>query len=105
MIQSTSQLLLSCSRYWTAKMKSCIALVFAVMFACVYLSQTMPDECVRRCTKEYAPVCGSDGITYNNACILRSENECHHRDVRVEYEGVCVQTSTMSQSSSNPPEL
>ncbi|XP_071500913.1 LOW QUALITY PROTEIN: serine protease inhibitor dipetalogastin-like [Diadema antillarum] len=48
------------------------------------------DPCFRRCTRYYAPVCGSDGETYYSICVLYSI-KCHRKDpnLQVAYEGRC----------------
>ncbi|CAG9581467.1 unnamed protein product [Danaus chrysippus] len=42
-----------------------------------------------KCSNEFAPVCGSDGISYGNRCKLQLESCRHRRHVQVLYDGPC----------------
>ncbi|XP_037657395.1 serine protease inhibitor Kazal-type 5, partial [Choloepus didactylus] len=46
------------------------------------------------CPKNYQPVCGDDGQTYNNPCMLCHENLMNQTNVRIRSEGKCEKNST-----------
>ncbi|XP_021439266.2 serine protease inhibitor Kazal-type 1 [Oncorhynchus mykiss] len=41
------------------------------------------------CSREFDPVCGSDGNTYTTECVLCRENKLKHKQVLVKHGGVC----------------
>uniref|UniRef100_A0A0G4FPJ4 Kazal-like domain-containing protein n=1 Tax=Chromera velia CCMP2878 TaxID=1169474 RepID=A0A0G4FPJ4_9ALVE len=52
------------------------------------------DPCRRLCEAEPVPVCGTDGETYINACLLQADAECRGTGVTVAYLGECSEEET-----------
>ncbi|KAK7792852.1 hypothetical protein R5R35_009634 [Gryllus longicercus] len=46
------------------------------------------------CSAEFDPVCGSDGISYDNECRLRLEACQHRRHIKLLYKGRCTGCET-----------
>lgn len=45
-------------------------------------------ECDRTCTREYFPVCASDGRTYPNKCEFKNA-QCNQAELVIASEGAC----------------
>ena len=45
--------------------------------------------CPIGCHRMLAPVCGSDGETYGNECVLRSYNCVNRLNIEVVHQGPC----------------
>ena len=56
-----------------------------IFFSLFYLEKT----CVKVCPRIYRPVCGSDGSTYSNTCMMEVAACITNEDISVEHEGKC----------------
>ena len=46
-------------------------------------------QCKIYCTRQYDPVCGTDGNTYNNPCLMRAARCQFQRDITRDHFGQC----------------
>ncbi|KAI2656920.1 serine protease inhibitor Kazal-type 1-like protein [Labeo rohita] len=72
-------------------MKLAILICVSVLF---YLSVAEAQESENNvpefgCTREYNPVCGDDGLTYSNECMLHWENKVRNKNVSLKHAGRC----------------
>nr|XP_060621554.1 serine protease inhibitor Kazal-type 1-like [Anolis sagrei ordinatus] len=78
---------------------TCIFLLFAVGIFCysanaeIGASDEKEPVCERyhppACPRIYDPICGTDGVTYGNECILCNENRKRNLHIRIKKSGTC----------------
>lgn len=54
-----------------------------------YRSVAEYGNCNIVCPLVFDPVCGTDGKTYGNACLLAAENACNGTNVKIAHKGEC----------------
>ena len=55
----------------------------------MYSSYFSDDSCDIKCTREFKQVCGSDGKTYNNECLLNRAKCTKRLFIKVAHQGAC----------------
>jgi len=66
------------------------------------------DECNKKCPLIHAPVCGSDGTTYDNQCTLQAKACAEKAEIHIMHEGECQDAvekdDAINDSGENNPE-
>lgn len=61
----------------------------------LFKSADILGKCPTGCSKIKKPVCGNDGLTYENACLLKMHNCQHGTEIKVQFAGDCASLSTL----------
>jgi coxsackievirus/adenovirus receptor len=56
-------------------------------------------RCPIVCTKEYDPVCGSDGRTFPNPCVVKYESCLRQKNITIVHYGHCGKTEKISTTT------
>ncbi|OWZ18692.1 Kazal-type serine protease inhibitor [Phytophthora megakarya] len=61
----------------------------------------VPEKCNPMCERVYDPICGSDGVTYANSCLLEYA-ECRNPNVKPFGAGKCPPHMQAARNANNP---
>merc|ERR1712170_115295 len=63
-----------------------------VILCCIASAMCAPnrDECERKCTLILKPICGSDGQTYSNQCLMEAAACRSNTEITVAHDGPCA---------------
>ncbi|XP_061175226.1 serine protease inhibitor dipetalogastin-like [Saccostrea echinata] len=67
-------------------------LILSCLIGSIACQLVLPHVCQKMCTAQYAPVCGTNHITYSNMCklqIAECEAKLHHRFLGLAHTGTC----------------
>jgi hypothetical protein len=70
-----------------------LSAIMNTAFATVSSQDTNGETCSAMCTRIFLPVCGSNGVTYSNECLLKYAN-CKDKTIVYVHDGECVTTTT-----------
>ena len=48
-----------------------------------------PEDCINQCTDEEGLVCGDDGVTYHNECLLKHSACINGLKIKIDHQGPC----------------
>ena len=60
----------------------------SLLQALILFTKGAIKKCETACTREFFPICGSDGKTYNNKCLLKVAT-CLNPEVELKSHGPC----------------
>jgi len=74
----------------------------AAAFFAPIMAPVGSEECKMLCDKRYAPVCGSDGNTYANQCVLERISCLRGLNLGIVHEGECTVSKIARRSADCP---
>nr|ADI96224.1 Kazal-type serine proteinase inhibitor 4 [Procambarus clarkii] len=66
-----------------------MSIIASLLLFSLALLARCQDDCNFECTDDYTPVCGTDGVTYGNLCLLELADCLSEEDITLAYEGEC----------------